>query len=266
MFKTGEIINGRYIIRKKIGKGGMSEVYLAYDTVKKGRAALKCSGSSMPLAKEYHIMKSLNCKGVPEVFEFFVHKGAAFISLEYIEGVTLEEVIENWQISEKISDYTELAHIIISICITAYYLNRDENILYLDYKPSNIIVGVKGVFLIDFGAAIDMKDAYIRDGIAFYGTERYTAPEQKDAGRTADARTDVFQIGALMEYVIKKCGVKDKALKAIAKRCMNKRLSARFSSAKEVASLLAGCIKYNGQVYGKECKKCGDVVSKKQKD
>ena len=59
---------------------------------------------------------------------------------------------------------------------------------------------------------------------------------------------------------IKKCGVKDKALKAIAKRCRNKRLSVRFSSAKEVASLLAGCIKYNGQVYGKECKKCGDVV------
>ena len=249
LFKTGEIMNNRYIIKRKIGQGGMSEVYLAYDTFKNGPAALKCSWCNMPLAKEYHIMKSLHCNGIPEVFELFEYGGIFIMALEYIEGCTLGEAVENRHMAGKINSCTELIRIIINVCMTADYLHREKGMLYLDYKPSNIIAGSKGTFLIDFGAAADLKDTYQGEGIALYGTERYAAPEQRSSGRTVNVCTDIYLIGALIQYIIRKCGVRDRVVKGIVKRCMDRKMSARYSSAKEVAALLSGCINYDGRIY-----------------
>ncbi|MCI8306651.1 MAG: protein kinase [Lachnospiraceae bacterium] len=255
LFGSGKIIHDRYIIKRKIGDGGMSNIYLAYDTVQNSNVALKCSRSfRIPLAKEYHMMKSLNCTGVPGVFDLFEYEGALVMPLEYIDGGTLGEVVENVRTAEKADGYIEPLRVMIDVCMTADYLHREKGILYLDYKPSNIIAGSKGTYLIDFGAAADLKDVNNRGSIGIYGTKKYAAPEQKTAGRALTVRTDIYQIGALTQYIIKKCNVRDRTVRGIAKRCMERKMPARYASAKEVAALLAGCIKYDAQIFVKTCK------------
>ena len=255
LFKPGDIIHNKYIIKKKIGEGGMSEVYAAYDTAGDRLAALKCSMSNMPAAREYHIMKSLDYPGIPRAYELFVHDGIIIMSLEYIEGVTLSGLVRAAGKSVSPYPYEKLIHIIISICMTVDYLHREKGILYLDFKPSNIIVGDKGIYLIDYGAATDIDSARKGTGIAIYGTKEYAAPEQMKAVHTIDTRTDIYQIGAVTDYIIKSAGIRDRAVKAIAKRCMNKRMQGRYASAEEVAMLFAGCINYNGIICVKKVQK-----------
>lgn len=262
LFKPGDIIHNRYIIKKKIGEGGMSEVYAAYDTAGDRLTALKCSMSNMnmPASREYHIMKTLDYPGIPRAYELFVHDGIVIMSLEYIEGVTLSGLVRAAGKSVSPYTYEELIHIIISICMTADYLHREKGILYLDFKPSNIIVGGKGIYLIDYGAATDVDSARKGKGVAIYGTKEYAAPEQMRAVHTIDARTDIYQIGALTDYIIKSAGIRDRVVKAIVKRCMNKRMQGRYASAGEVAMLLAGCINYSGIICEKKCKNLENVV------
>lgn len=255
LFKPGDIIHNRYIIKKKIGEGGMSEVYAAYDTAGDRLAALKCSMGNMPAAREYHIMKTLDHAGIPKAYELFVHNGIVVMSLEYIEGVTLSGIVRAAGKSLSPYSYEELIHIIISICMTADYLHREKGILYLDFKPSNIIAGSRGIYLIDFGAAMDVDSARKGKGVAIYGTKEYAAPEQMKAVHTIDVRTDIYQIGAVTDYIIKSAGIRDRAVKSIAKRCMCKRMSGRYASAGEAAMLLAGCINYNGIICVKKVQK-----------
>lgn len=252
LLKPGDIIHNRYIIKKKIGEGGMSEVYAAYDTAGDRLTALKCSMSNMPAAREYYIMKTLDYPGIPRAYELFVHNGIVIMSLEYIEGVTLSGLVRAAGKSVSPYPYEELIHIIISICMTADYLHREKGILYLDFKPSNIIAGSRGIYLIDYGAATDVDSARKGKGIAIYGTKEYAAPEQMKAVHKIDARTDIYQIGAVTDYIIKSTGIRDRAVKAIVKRCMNKRMQGRYASAGEVAMLLAGCISYSGIICEKK--------------
>lgn len=251
IFKEGDIVNGRYAVQKKIGEGGMSKVYLAYDMDMKEMAALKCSSCSMPAVREYHIMKSLDFAGIPRVYGLFIFNGMVVMPLEYIEGATLSGIIAGYKNSVGRYAYRQLLGMIIDVCRIADYLHTKKGILHLDYKPSNIIAGDKGTYLVDYGAAADIGRANKGGDITIYGTREYAAPEQLRRGHMIDVRTDIYQIGAVIDYILKSLGARDRRVRRIAKRCMHGRMSGRYADAREIAALLAGCICHNGRIYEK---------------
>lgn len=143
-------------------------------------------------------LKSLKVKGIPEVITCIEDKDRLIIIEEYIHGKTLDEYIkEKGTLGEK-----EAVSIVINLCDILSSIHKlDEPIVHRDIKPKNVMISNDGVVkLIDFDAARayvegDYEDTYL------LGTKEYAAPEQFGFGQS-DARTDIYALGVLLNYMI----------------------------------------------------------------
>jgi serine/threonine protein kinase len=156
MQEDGKIIDGRYLIREKIGSGGFGAVYLAEDTRFTGnnRVAIKqIESNNETVAKsskvEADLLYNLSHPNLPKVTNCFAEGGASFIVMDYISGEDLAQRLlkgKNFQIDEvlpiadKVLDALEYLH--------------SFPIYHRDVKPHNIKVDQMGrIFLLDFGTA-----------------------------------------------------------------------------------------------------------------
>jgi serine/threonine protein kinase/Tol biopolymer transport system component len=197
---------GHYEIIKKLGSGGMGEVYLALDSKLNRSVALKVlfedvsdnEESKRMLIREACAAATLDHPNICAIFEILENDGRSFIVMQYVEGETLSEILENGpmdidqaiDVGIQITDALEEAH--------------NHRIIHRDIKPSNIIINEKGVAkVLDFGLAKFIEARPIADSGkrltasgAVMGTVPYMSPEQLK-GRVLDARTDVFSFGAM---------------------------------------------------------------------
>ena len=210
-------LEGRYILRREIHGGGMSRVFLA-DSAKLGNQWIVkfISNKNGALANEENILKLLNHISLPKIIDIFHDEKGVYIVQSYIEGVSLDKVLESGQkISQPvILDWAEQLVQVLG------YLHRMEPhpIYHLDLKPSNIMVTHdNSLVLIDFG----VSKRFGADNTASVGiTYRYAAPEQFKqhvpdryvplvmerfggllAGRFhgyPDARSDIFSLGVML--------------------------------------------------------------------
>ena len=236
----------RFMIKKKIGSGGLSEVYLAYDFDLKKEVALKCGKEKGVLAREYTLMSGLDCKGIPCVYDCIHSQDQDIICMEYIEGSTLDVLIDDDKYS-----YEKLIGHIIEVCRIIEYLHETKRILYLDLKPENIIIDGSNVWLVDYGACESIGE-HESEVSTVYGTRYFAAPEQKKGGKVFTVRTDVYQIGSLVDYIMNKKKRRNRRINKAAERCMNERACNRYASVGEVAAILADCIGYSGEIIRKE--------------
>ncbi|HUP02509.1 MAG TPA: protein kinase [Bryobacteraceae bacterium] len=196
---------GRYEIVRRLGHGGMGEVFLALDTGLERRVALKLlagknqddPGARKRLVREAKAAAAIDHPYICKVYEAGEASEQAFIAMEYLEGETLSERLRRGPLSWE--EFRPLAAEITEALAKAHGLG----VAHRDLKPSNIMIGPEGhVKLVDFGLAKRMigqddetESALTAPG-SVAGTLVYMSPEQF-RGAAVDCRTDLFSLGVV---------------------------------------------------------------------
>ncbi len=203
-----------YKILKKIGAGGMGEVYLAEDQKLNRRVALKIlpaevSGDRKSLNRflqEARLAANLNHPHICTIYEINESAEMPFLAMELIEGETLADKIKTSPF-----DLSETLNIVSQIADALDEAHRNS-IIHRDIKSSNIIINRRGqVKVLDFGLAKIISEevseqevtrAKTEDGM-LVGTVQYMSPEQA-LGKKLDGRTDLWSLGILLYEIV--CG------------------------------------------------------------
>jgi predicted Ser/Thr protein kinase len=199
---------GRYEVVRELGKGAMGIVYLARDPLIGRLVALKTirladSGDEEEVREfQQRFIREAQAAGIlshPAIVT--VHdigqddqKGFSFIAMEYVEGPTLKEVLQQ---GRQLS-HPSIARILVQVA-EALDFAHSKGIVHRDVKPANIILcGDEKVKITDFGIAKIASEAVnLTTTGQFLGTPNYMAPEQVK-GSSVDGRTDVFALGVVL--------------------------------------------------------------------
>ena len=215
------ILQGRYRILKRVGRGGMATVYKALDSNKNCFVAIKemridASQSSavqqmakQAFLKEIDILQELTKDssnappGIPKLYARFIEDGRSYFVMEFINGKTLLELLyesnnPKHQLSqEQVLDYA------IQLCDILTYLHQQKSpVIFRDIKPGNIMVDttIDRVYLIDFGIARYYKADSQQDTLPFFSPS-YAPPELVDKGQT-EIRSDLYSLGATLHHCL----------------------------------------------------------------
>ncbi len=197
---------GKYDVVERIGKGGMGMVYKArhptldrYVILKK----LTISGDASMrerFRREAEIMIDFRTDYVVDVYDHFKQGSNDYIVLEYVEGVALNDLLEN----ERYLD-NDLALLVARDCFRGLDYVHGKGVVHRDVKPGNVLISRTGeVKLLDFGIASRVaafEDELTREGMTL-GTVAYIAPEQIERSRDVDRRADVYSAGAMLYEMV----------------------------------------------------------------
>ncbi len=208
VFAPGQIVASRYRIERRIGYGGMGEVYSAVDQEFCDRVALKtiCPAfasepSSVDRFKlELRLARRISHPSVCRVFEFGRHElspgeSQCFFTLDFIEGVTLRQRLLDagrLDVPSAVKLARELASGLAAI--------HDQNVVHRDIKPENVMLpsqpsGATAIW-VDFGLArVDLRES--RSPAILAGTPDYAAPELA-RGTVASRSSDVYSFGVML--------------------------------------------------------------------
>jgi Tol biopolymer transport system component/predicted Ser/Thr protein kinase len=203
---------GHYRVVRRLGKGGMGEVYLADDTKLQRQVALKLLDPAVAgdpnrrerFAREARAVASLNHPNIVTIHSVEEAEGRVFLTLEYVDGRTLAEMIDPGGLP-----VDRLLAIAISLT-DAVGAAHQRGITHRDLKPANVMITADGrVKVLDFGLAKLREDVQLADDTALptqealtgegriLGTVAYMSPEQAE-GRAVDHRSDVFSLGVML--------------------------------------------------------------------
>jgi serine/threonine protein kinase len=206
-----------YEIIRRVGIGGMGQVYLAKDRKLDRRVAIKILNEKFSrdesglerFVREAKAASALNHPNILVIHEIGESNDAHYIVSEFIEGRTLREVLTQSQLS-----MAEVLNVAIQIA-GALAAAHEARLVHRDIKPENVMVRPDGyVKILDFGLAklvehenkvfIGLEDAATRNQTAqgmILGTVNYMSPEQAK-GEQVDERTDIFSFGVLVYEMI----------------------------------------------------------------
>lgn len=205
MIEKGQKINDRYEIIKSIGEGGMANVYLAYDTILDRRVAIKVLRGDLSndekfvrrFQREALSASSLSHPNIVEMYDVGEDNGIYYIVMEYIEGITLKQLIkkrgaltlsEAIDIMLQITDGISQAH--------------DSYIIHRDLKPQNIMIKEDGTIKItDFGIAMALNSTQLTQTNSVMGSVHYLPPEQA-SGKGSTIRSDIYSMGILFYEIL----------------------------------------------------------------
>ena len=203
---------GRYEVRSLIGRGGMAEVHLGFDTRLSRVVAIKMLRRDLALdsifqarfRREAQSAASLNHPNIvavydtgEEIIEDATNRSIAvpYIVMEYVEGHTVKDLISDGT-AVPINEAIE----IVSGVLSALQYSHANHLVHRDIKPGNIMLTSDGkVKVMDFGIARALTDsqATMTQTNAVVGTAQYLSPEQA-RGETVDARSDLYSTGVVL--------------------------------------------------------------------
>jgi len=198
--ESGTMISNRYHIVKLLGQGGMGCVYLARDTIlNNAMIALKVLHSqiseneshSKRFLREVELMRKVNNPNVVRTFDVAIDKGLLYYTMEYVEGVSLEEMAKDNPLS-----YKDLSEIIIGTCEGLEAIHEQE-IVHRDLKPANIIILEDNkIKITDFGVARN-KNSNLTKHDEIIGSANYIAPEIW-LGKPITNSVDLYSLGIIL--------------------------------------------------------------------
>lgn len=199
----GQVIDNRYRVSKKLGGGGMGEVYLAEHirikrkcAIKVLRAALSGDEDSLKRFKnEAENASMISHPNVAQVYDFGEHGNLFYLAMEFIEGQSMQAVMEKDGVM-----HPDMVADVIMQSASALDAAHQQQVLHRDVKPDNIMLarnqdGTYLVKLVDFGIAraLDSTDKRVTQTGMVVGTPEFMSPEQI-AGEPLDARSDLYSL------------------------------------------------------------------------
>ncbi|MGW4847324.1 protein kinase domain-containing protein [Nocardia brasiliensis] len=195
----GEVRFGGYRLDRLLGRGGMGQVWLAYDDAGARWVALKLLPTELAadasyrkrFEREAEVVSKLRDPRIPRIHRFGEIDGRLFIDMEFVEGADLATMIA----AGPLGPATSVG--IVGQVAAALDAAHRAGLVHRDVKPSNIVVHAGGfTYLIDFGIAHGIgQTAVTTTGLAI-GTLAYMAPE-RFTGK-ADARSDVYSLACVL--------------------------------------------------------------------
>ena len=205
MISRGQLINDRYEIIRSIGEGGMANVYLAQDTILDRKVAVKILRGDLAedekfvrrFQREAISASSLNDPNIVEVYDVGEDDGKYFIVMEYVQGLTLKQLIK------KRGSLTLSEVVDIMLQLTSAVAHAHESyIIHRDIKPQNVIILEDGrVKIMDFGIAVALNAGEFTQTNSVMGTVYYIPPEQANGG-AATIKSDIYSLGILMYELV----------------------------------------------------------------
>ncbi|MCU0494909.1 MAG: serine/threonine-protein kinase [Chloroflexaceae bacterium] len=192
---------GRFHIEAEVGRGGMGVVYRGLDQALQRPVAIKLiaphlsdvGSGGQRFQAEAAAVARLKHPNIAAIYETGDHEGQPYIAFEWVEGVTLAQVLE----SQGRLPPARALPIMRQVAAALDYAHA-RGIIHRDLKPSNIIIGPGDeVTVIDFGLARVASAASLTATGSLFGTPRYIAPEQI-RGETLDGRTDLYSAAAML--------------------------------------------------------------------
>lgn len=205
MITRGQLINDRYEIIRSIGEGGMANVYLAQDTILDRKVAVKILRGDLAedekfvrrFQREAISASSLNDPNIVEVYDVGEDNGKYFIVMEYVQGLTLKQLIK------KRGNLTlpEVVDIMLQLTRAVEHAHQSY-IIHRDIKPQNVIILEDGrVKIMDFGIAVALNSGEFTQTNSVMGTVYYIPPEQANGGMST-VKSDIYSLGILMYELV----------------------------------------------------------------
>src|SRR6202158_6129045 len=210
MTALGTVIGGRYRLDAQIGRGGMSTVYRAFDTVLERPVAIKLmhresasdsdqlerfrrGARSVAQLSHPHIVTVIDAGEELSPDGDYLHGSAPYIVLEYVEGETLKDLIRRegpLEISQAIAYAIEIAR--------ALGAAHERQIVHRDVKPQNVLIGAEGgAKITDFGIARTLTEEGLTVPGRVLGSTDYVSPEQA-LGQPVTGQSDLYSLGIVL--------------------------------------------------------------------
>jgi eukaryotic-like serine/threonine-protein kinase len=202
------VINDRYEIHKRIGRGGMADVFSARDLLLDRQVAVKVLFPEFAtdanfverFRREAQSAASLSHPNIVNVYDWGKYEGTYFIVMEEVQGRTLADILTtNKQLTAK--QAAEIA----SEVAAALGFAHDNHVAHRDIKPANILIGTNGqVKVADFGIARALNaptESNLTQVGSVMGTATYFSPEQAQ-GAQPDPRSDLYSLGVVMYEMV----------------------------------------------------------------
>ncbi|MEQ9161219.1 MAG: protein kinase, partial [Ilumatobacter fluminis] len=202
------VISDRYEIHKRVGRGGMADVFLAKDLLLDRQVAIKILFPEFAVdpnfverfRREAQAAANLSHPNIVNVYDWGKYEGTYFIAMEYVQGRSLAEILKtNQQLTPK--QAAEIA----SEVAAALGFAHEAGLAHRDIKPANIMVGANGqVKVADFGIARAMNagtESNLTQAGSVMGTASYFSPEQAQ-GAQPDPRSDLYSLGIVMYEMV----------------------------------------------------------------
>jgi beta-lactam-binding protein with PASTA domain/predicted Ser/Thr protein kinase len=194
----GSVVDERYRILRRIGSGGMADVWLAEDTHLQREVALKVLHTRFAQDREFverfrreaESAAGLQHPNIVAVFDRGEVDGTYYIAMQYLEGRTLKQLIDAGLTSE------QAAGLIRQVLEGARFAHR-HGVVHRDLKPQNVIVDAEGKATVtDFGIAQAGVSEITQAG-SVLGTPHYLSPEQAQ-GFEVTAVSDLYSVGVML--------------------------------------------------------------------
>jgi serine/threonine protein kinase len=193
---------GPYHVVRRIGRGGMGDVYLGYDETLERFAAIKvllpaltCDEASVRrFAAEAAAMAQINHPNIVPVYSIGEENGRHFFAMQYVAGESLAE-----QLSRRGRLGVDETVDVLRQCLEGLEVAHAQGLIHRDIKPGNILLDRNSgrALLVDFGLVHRLNsDRRVTVAGMIMGTVDYIAPEQA-TGRPVDARADLYALGVL---------------------------------------------------------------------
>lgn len=205
---VGKRLDGRYEIHEIIGVGGMAVVYKAYDNIDQKIVAVKILKDEYLANDEFRrrfkneskAIAVLSHPNIVKVLDVSFGDRLQYIVMEYVEGITLKEYIQQ----QGCIRIREALYFVMQI-LRALQHAHDKGIVHRDIKPQNIMLISNGTIKVtDFGIAMFSRDetkTMTEDAI---GSVHYISPEQAK-GSLTDAKSDIYSVGVVLYEMLTGC-------------------------------------------------------------
>ena len=203
MLELQEPIAGRYRLQQRLRRGGMSDVYLAYDELMHCEVAIKLVSSDnadriQRLHREVQAMSKLSHDHILPILDYGEQDWYHYLVMPYMKRGTLRERIEKGRLTEE-----EAGNILTQVA-RALQFAHDQGIIHRDIKPSNILlddVDEQYVYLADFGLAKALEEGSDLTQTGYLiGTPEFMAPELID--RPESVSSDIYALGVLLYQML----------------------------------------------------------------
>jgi len=205
---------GAYVLERKIGEGGMANVYLAHHALLRRPTAVKILRPEHSVGaqfverfeREVKLASQLSHPNTVEIYDYGrTADGRFYYAMEYLDGIELLDVVKR----RGAVPVSRAVHLLRQLCAGLAEAHA-KGLVHRDIKPENIMVCIHGgeydvVKILDYGLVKNVAEPHTHDltrSLKVLGTPLYMAPERFRSAADVDTRTDIYSVGAVAFFML----------------------------------------------------------------